>query len=78
MGMENSLNQYQISIYFNLMKIWASNPELRFNQLVMNLAMEYSNRNNQVLHSENGHVDPFYLEDKEFSEFLLEFVEELS
>lgn len=76
--MENSLNQYQISIYFNLMKIWASNPELRFNQLVMNLAMEYSNRNNQVLHTENGHVDPFYLEDKEFSEFLLEFVEELS
>lgn len=76
--MENSLNQYQISIYFNLMKIWASNPELRFNQLIMNLAMEYSNRNNKVLHTQDGAVDPFYLEDKDFSEFLLDFVEELS
>lgn len=76
--MENSLNQYQISIYFNLMKIWASNPELRFNQLIMNLAMEYSNRNNKVLHTQDGAVDPFYLEDKDFSDFLLDFVEELS
>lgn len=76
--MENSLNQYQISIYFNLMKIWASNPDLRFNQLIMNLAMEYSNRNNKVLHTQDGAVDPFYLEDKDFSEFLLDFVEELS
>lgn len=77
MKTENNLTKYQISIYFNLMKIWASNPELRFNQLVNNLLVEYSNRNGRVLHQESGYVDGFYLKDEAFAEFLEKFVEEL-
>lgn len=77
MKTENNLNKYQVSIYFNIMKIWASNPTLRFNQLIDNLLVEYSNRNGRVLHQESGLVDGFYLKDEAFAEFLETFVEEL-
>lgn len=79
--MENNsgLDENQVSIYFNLMKIWVNNPELRFNQLVDNLQWEYNNRNNHSLMREDTRtVDAFYLTDEKFASFLEDLVDDYS
>lgn len=78
--MEKSiLNEHQVSIYFNLMKIWIAHPELRFNQLVSNLQWEYNNRNDQcLLRDDIKTVDAFYLTDEKFAELLNDLIDDYS
>ena len=76
---ESILSEHQASIYFNLMQIWVANPTLRFNQLVMNLQHEYSNRNDSALmRDDTKTIDAFYLTDEKFAEFLQDFIDEIS
>lgn len=78
MGANSVLSESQASIYFNIMQIWIANPELRFNQLIMNLQHEYSNRNDFALvRDDTKTIDAFYLTDEKFAEFLQDFIDEL-
>lgn len=72
------LTPEQASIYYNLMQIWISNPNLRFNQLMTNLLVEYNKRNNFILGTDATSLNAFYLSDKDFAEFLKDFIDEYS
>lgn len=72
-------SEAQVSIYYNLFKIWIANPTQRFNQLVSNLQHEYSNRNDSALiRDDTKTIDAFYLTDEKFASFLQDFVDEHS
>lgn len=72
------LTPEQASIYYNLMQIWISNPNLRFNQLMTNLLVEYNKRNNFILGTDATSLNAFYLSDEDFAEFLKDFIDEYS
>jgi hypothetical protein len=73
-------------------QIWAKQPDTRFNQLISNLAWQYSEQNNDAYkewtyskwETEQGiqftkdmvFVDCFHLEDDKFEEFLKEKINE--
>lgn len=76
--MKTNLKKDQVDIIYNLIKIWNSNSELRFNQLVNNLVLDYSNKHDKKLHTSNATVDAFYLEDKEFNKFLEDLIDDLT
>ncbi|WP_139785690.1 hypothetical protein [Cytobacillus gottheilii] len=71
-----------------IQEIWGLNPDMRFFQLLVVLKHEYSSENNGFGRREGfeidskGHkmpisyLDLFYLEDKEFEEYLRAFVSE--
>lgn len=72
-------SEAQVSIYYNLFKIWIANPTQRFNQLVSNLQHEFSNRNEGALvRDDTKTIDAYYLTDERFARFLQDFVDELT
>ncbi len=86
---EKKRNPERVKAILNLLQeIWESNPDMRFFQLIDLLKYEYSSENNGFGKREGfeidskGHkmpisyLDLFYLEDKEFEEFLRAFVSE--
>lgn len=67
-----------------LKKIWAQQPEVRFNQLVANLQRMYSQENNNYGRREvfkkdffnnenNSNIDLFFLEDDKWEDFLYSY-----
>lgn len=68
----------QLSIYRNLLIIWMSNSNLRFNQLISNLQVDFNNRQFRKYSRSDGTPDLFYLSDERFAEFLEDLIEENS
>ncbi|RDW18796.1 hypothetical protein [Oceanobacillus chungangensis] len=85
---EMKRNPERIKVILNLLQgIWESYPDMRLFQLMDLLKHEYSSKNNGFGKRKGfeidfkGHklpisyIDLFYLEDKDFEEFLQSFIE---
>ncbi len=68
----------QLSIYRNLLIIWMNNSDLRFNQLISNLQVDFNNQQFRKYSRSDGTPDLFYLSDEKFAEFLEDLIEENS
>ena len=51
-----------------LANLWHKVPDWRLSQLMVNIITAYANKHNDI--------DPFYVEDPEFMEFIKEFINE--
>lgn len=68
----------QLSIYRSLLIIWMNNSDLRFNQLVSNLQVDFNNQSRRKYSKPDGTPDLFYLSDEKFASFLEDLIEENS
>ena len=75
--MDSILTPEQASIYFNIMQIWVANPTMRFSELVHNLQIEFDKKNNHVVfNSDINRIEPQFIQDEDFANFLKDFIDE--